>query len=48
MAADSDKEITYEDVRNWIVSNSDDKELMEEINKLTYVFTSKYAERRLK
>ncbi len=37
--------ITYEDVREWIVRNSDDKAAMDEINRLTYVFTSKYAER---
>lgn len=36
---------TYEDVRAWILANSDDRAAMDEINKLTYLFTSKYAER---
>ncbi len=40
-------EIGYEDVRKWIVEHSDDKSAMDELNKLTYVFTSKYAEREL-
>ena len=35
-------EITYEDVRKWIIENSDDTESMDDINKLTYIFTSKY------
>lgn len=38
--------ITYEDVRKWIIANSDDTRAMDDINKLTYVFTSKYAERQ--
>ncbi len=40
--------MNYEDVRKWIVENSDDKVAMDELNKLTYVFTTKYAERELK
>ncbi len=40
-----EREITYEDVREWIIKNSDDVRAMDDINKLTYVFTSKYAER---
>lgn len=36
---------TYEDVRQWIVDNSDDTASMDALNKLTYVFTSKYADR---
>ncbi len=43
-----EKDITYEDVRKWITTNSDDKSAMDELNKLTYVFTSKYAERELR
>lgn len=39
------QQITYEDIRAWILDNSDDREVMDAINKLTYVFTSKYAER---
>lgn len=39
------QELTYEDIRAWILSNSDDTPVMDAINKLTYVFTSKYAER---
>ncbi len=42
---DERNDITYEDVRKWIVMNSDDKEMMDEINRLTYVFTSKYNEK---
>ncbi len=41
-------DITYEDVRKWITENSDDRRAMDELNKLTYVFTTKYAERELK
>ncbi len=37
--------ITYEEVRQWIIAHSDDTQSMDDINKLTYVFTSKYAER---
>lgn len=40
--------ITYEDVRKWILANSDDKDAMDELNKLTYVFTTKYAEREVR
>lgn len=36
----------YEDVRKWILANSDDRVAMDEINRLTYVFTTKYAERQ--
>jgi hypothetical protein len=38
-------ELTYEEVRAWILANSDDAQAMDDINKLTYVFTSKYKER---
>ncbi len=31
-------------VKKWILSNSDDMEMMDAINKLTYIFTSKYAD----
>lgn len=41
-----EQNITYEDVRAWIIANSDDKYTMDEINKLTYIFTSKYKERQ--
>lgn len=44
----NEKEITYEDVRDWITKNSDNKEAMDELNRLTYVFTTKYEERRLR
>lgn len=40
-------EISYEDVRKWILSHSDDKFSMDEINRLTYVFTTKYSERQV-
>ena len=40
------KETTYDDVRAWIIANSDDRNTMDDLNKLTYVFTSKYAERQ--
>ncbi len=39
-------EVTYEQVRQWILANSDDRSAMDDLNKLTYVFTSKYAERQ--
>lgn len=39
--------ITYEDIRKWILANSHDRDAMDEINRLTYVFTSKYAERQV-
>lgn len=38
-------ETTYEQVRQWIIANSDDRDAMDAINKLTYVFTSKYEGR---
>lgn len=38
--------LTYEDVRKWILANSNNVKLMEDINKLTYVFTTKYAEQQ--
>ncbi len=41
-------EITYEQVRQWILRNSDDQEAMDNINRLTYPFTSKYAVRSTK
>lgn len=41
-------EITYEDVKKWIVEHSDDLVLMEALNKLTYVFTRKYEEQQLR
>ncbi len=40
--------MNYEDVRAWIIAHSDDKNAMDELNKLTYVFTTKYSERELK
>lgn len=39
-------EISYDDVRKWIIANSDDRFSMDEINRLTYVFTTKYQERK--
>lgn len=39
-------ETTYDEVRAWILANSDDRNAMDDLNKLTYVFTSKYAERQ--
>lgn len=42
------EDITYEDVRQWILANSDDQEAMDAINKLTYVFTSKFQEQQKK
>ena len=41
-------EITYEDVRKWILAHSDDVQAMDDINRLTYVFTSKYAEQQVR
>jgi hypothetical protein len=38
-------DITYKDVHDWIVSHSTDEEAMNELNRLTYVFTTKYKER---
>lgn len=38
--------ITKEDVRQWIIENSGDMDAMDEINKLTYIFTSKYADQQ--
>ena len=35
-------EITYADVLIWIVENSDNFEVMDKINQLTFPFTSKY------
>lgn len=40
------EKITYEQVRQWIIENSKNQEQMDDINKLTYVFTSKYAEQQ--
>lgn len=42
----TEPKITYEEVRQWILANSDDEAAMDAINKLTYVFTAKYAERQ--
>lgn len=36
--------ITYAAVKAWIITHSDDQEMMDAINKLTYIFTSKYSE----
>lgn len=41
-------ELTYEEVKKWVVANSDDKQAMDDLNKLTYVFTSKYSERSIR
>ena len=40
-----EEKISFEDVLIWIVSNSEDEEAMERINKLTFQFTSKYRGR---
>lgn len=41
----NDKDLTWEVVKRWILSNSEDQGLMDNINKLTYPFTSKYGAR---
>ncbi len=41
-------EMTYDEVRGWIIANSDDESAMDAINKLTYIFTSKYKEQQKK
>ena len=39
-----EKKITIDDVIEFIVKNSDKTEWMDKINKVTFTFTSKYAE----
>lgn len=36
------KEITFEDVVKFIIENSEETEMMDKINKITFPFTSKY------
>lgn len=40
------KEITYEDVKKFILENFENEELMNLINRLTYAGTSKYKEQQ--
>ncbi len=42
------QELTLEQVRSWILANTGDRDAMDDLNKLTYLFTSKYAERELR
>lgn len=43
----AEKEITYEEVSEWILKNRDDEEAMNSLNKLTFPYTTKYKEREL-
>lgn len=37
-------DLTWEDVVNFIVQNSDNEEMMDKLNKITYPFTSRYKD----
>lgn len=41
-------ELTFEQIKKWVLANSDDHDAMDALNKLTYVFTNKYAERSIR
>lgn len=44
MKPEEKKELSFEDVEAWILANRKDTDLMDDINRLTYPYTSKYAE----
>lgn len=34
--------ITFEQVKRWVLDNSDNQEAMDTLNKMTWMFTTKY------
>lgn len=40
---DKIKNLTIDEVLFWIIKNSDDTDVMDKINKMTFQFTSKYS-----
>lgn len=35
-------DMTYDDIKRWVLENTEDEAAMDDLNKLTYMFTSKY------